>query len=250
MRPAQRYAEHGGEVGVVKAVPQVQLNDLALARLQLGEHGVDQPPLFGLFEITVDACQAICSIDRVEDHGGVDGLAGCVGGLIHRVEDHGGVDGLAGCVGGLIRRVEDHGGVDGLAGCVGGLTRRVEDHGGVDGLAVGQILLTCLIRLLRRLALSAASRHPRPEAAQAFPAGDRVQPRAKLRSLWEVARCCGGDDEGVPQRLGRVRRLAQHALTVVVEGSGVLVVRHGDARRVVCRDRRDRLAVVHGPHGS
>jgi hypothetical protein len=90
----------------------------------------------------------------------------------------------------------------------------------------------------------------RPEAAQAFPTGDRVQPRRSSGVLGEIAHCYGGDDEGVPQRLGCVRRLAQQTLTVVVEGSGVLVIRYGDARRVICRDRRNRLAVVYGPHGS
>ena len=48
MRPALRHAERDGEIVVVKVVPEAQLDDLTLTRLQSGQDGVDQTPEFGL----------------------------------------------------------------------------------------------------------------------------------------------------------------------------------------------------------
>jgi len=67
--------------------------------------------------------------------------------------------------------------------------------------------------------------------AQAFVAGHRIQPRAQLRGLGQVAER-GGDDKGLPHGFGSVRWLGQHPMAVAVETSRVPVIRHGDARRV------------------
>ena len=83
----------------------------------------------------------------------------------------------------------------------------------------------------------------------AFVAGQREQPRTQLGRLGQVAQRSGGEDERVLQRLGCVCRVVQHPMAVAVEGSRVPVVRHGNARRVSRRDRRDHLAVVLGVYG-
>ena len=47
VRLVPRHAEHGRQVGAVQVVPEVELDDLALARVQPVEGGPDEPAQFG-----------------------------------------------------------------------------------------------------------------------------------------------------------------------------------------------------------
>jgi hypothetical protein len=47
-RPAQRHAEHDSQIVVIQVVPEAQLDDLTLSRLQVGQGGADQRSQFGL----------------------------------------------------------------------------------------------------------------------------------------------------------------------------------------------------------
>ena len=72
----------------------------------------------------------------------------------------------------------------------------------------------------------------------------RTATDAAVRRLGQVAERCSGDDECVLQGPGRGRGIVKDPMGVAVQGRRVPVVRHGDARRVSRRDRRDNLAVV------
>ncbi len=48
MRPAPRHAKGGRKIGVIEVAADGQLDDLTLARLQLGKDAANQHPQFGL----------------------------------------------------------------------------------------------------------------------------------------------------------------------------------------------------------
>src|SRR5437660_312861 len=48
VRLVPRHAEHGGQVGALQVVPQVQLDDLAFGRVQAVQGGADELAQFGL----------------------------------------------------------------------------------------------------------------------------------------------------------------------------------------------------------
>jgi hypothetical protein len=63
-------------------VPEAQLDDLTLARLQSGQDGVDQTPEFGLPLITVDPAR---DVDRLADQ---TERRSRIGQLAHHLELH------------------------------------------------------------------------------------------------------------------------------------------------------------------
>jgi hypothetical protein len=69
MRPAPRHAEGGRKIGVIEVVAEAQLDNLALARLQLHEDAADQRPQFGLTGVVADVGRLdrrlACGIDLV-----------------------------------------------------------------------------------------------------------------------------------------------------------------------------------------
>jgi hypothetical protein len=118
----------------------------------------------------------------------------------------------------------------------------VDYLGGLGG-GLGSMIRASV--MIRRASVFGRRRRIRAEPAQAFAAGHRVQPRAQLGGLGQVAQR-GGNDERFPHGFGGIRWLVQHPVAVAVEAGRIPVVRHGDTRRVPGRDRRDNLAVIHG----
>ena len=72
MRPAPRNVEDGRDLRLVEAVPDAQLDDLVLLRLQFGEGLTDQPSYFGLLGAAP----------------GIGGLADLVGCLVEARSGH------------------------------------------------------------------------------------------------------------------------------------------------------------------
>ena len=86
---------------------------------------------------------------------------------------------------------------------------------------------------------------PRPDAAQAFVAGDRVEPGAQSGRIAQVPELGRGDEERVLHHVGGIGWLAQHGTAVRVERHGIPVVRFGEPGRVTSHDGGDNLGVLH-----
>jgi hypothetical protein len=59
MRPTPRHAKRDRKIGVIKLVPENQLDDLAFKRLQLGKDGKDQRSQFGWPGVPADVSRPI-----------------------------------------------------------------------------------------------------------------------------------------------------------------------------------------------
>ena len=91
---------------------------------------------------------------------------------------------------------------------------------------------------------------PGPQPAQAFVAGDRVEPWAQPGRIAQVPQLGRGDQEGVLHRVGGIGRLAQQGTAVRVERQGIPVVRFGEPGGVARHDGGDNLRVLHAAYRS
>ena len=87
---------------------------------------------------------------------------------------------------------------------------------------------------------------PGPQPAQAFVAGDRVEPRAQPGRIAQVPELGRGDQEGVLHRVGGIGRLTEQRPAVRVEAGRIVVIGSSESGRVSCDDRCDDLPVLHG----
>src|SRR6516162_2068933 len=76
MRPAPRHAQRGGEISAIQVVPEVQLDCLSLARLQLSEDGADQHGQTGLLGAVVSTGRAVRRVGRLADRSHGKGRVG------------------------------------------------------------------------------------------------------------------------------------------------------------------------------
>ena len=65
VRLVPRHAEHGRQVGAVQVVPEVKLDDLAVARAQPVEGGPDEPAQFGLLRAVAGVAGRVNQVDLV-----------------------------------------------------------------------------------------------------------------------------------------------------------------------------------------
>jgi hypothetical protein len=85
VRPVRRHAEYLGEIGAIQVVPQAQLDDLTLTRLQLGQDSTGHSPELGLRGVAANTSHRVrVDLSTAVPHRGVEQALAFGAG--HRVE--------------------------------------------------------------------------------------------------------------------------------------------------------------------